>query len=156
MKKKFNWKLLIICLLIVYATAIIGSLFTSGNTNSEWYELIKPSITPPNWVFPVVWNILFFLIGLSLFFAWNNSNKKDKNAITAIFAANLSLNIIWSLIFFELRLPFFAFFELIVLWISIIVMIFTVVESDKKAAWLLVPYLLWVTFAGILNYLIAF
>lgn len=156
MKKKFNWKLLLSSLLIVYATAIIGSLFTSGNTNSAWYESIKPSITPPNWVFPIVWNILFLLIGLSLYLSWNNSNKKDKNAIASIFAANLGLNILWSLLYFELRMPAFAFFELIILWISILVMIFTVAESSKKAGWLLVPYFIWVTFAGILNYLSAF
>lgn len=156
MKKKFNWKLLLSSLLIVYVTAIIGSLFTSGNVNSAWYESIKPSITPPNGVFPIVWGILFLLIGLSLYFSWNNSNKNDKNAIAAIFAANLGLNIIWSLLYFELRMPIVAFFELIILWISILVMIFTVAESNKKAGWLLVPYLLWVTFAGILNYLSAF
>ena len=60
-KKKVKWKVLIISLIIVYAVAFIGSIFTSANTNSDWYQSIKPALTPPNFVFPIVWNILFFL-----------------------------------------------------------------------------------------------
>ena len=70
MKTKINWKVLIISLISVYAVAFIGSIFTTSAVKSAWYQSIKPAITPPNWVFPVVWNILFFLIALSLYFVW--------------------------------------------------------------------------------------
>ena len=68
--RKFNWKVLVICLAIVYLVAFIGSLFTTQETDSEWFNSIKPSITPPNWVFPIAWNILFLLLALSMYFAW--------------------------------------------------------------------------------------
>jgi len=153
---KKNWKVLIFCLLIVYIFAFLGSLFTSSVVNSSWYSSVRSSLTPPNWVFPVVWNILFFLISLSLFYAWTSGKKESRKKIAIVFGINLSLNALWSLLFFSLKKPNFAFFELILLWISILLMIFTTRKIDKKSAWLLVPYLLWVSFAGILNYLSAF
>jgi len=151
-KAKYNVKVLVVSLVVVYLVAFMGSLFTNADTS--WYEAIKPSITPPNWVFPVVWNILFFLIALSLYFAWTNSDKDQKSSIVRVFAVNLLLNILWSLFFFGLRLPTLAFFELILLWSSIIYMVIVLLDIEKKSAYLLLPYLIWVTFAGILNYLI--
>jgi tryptophan-rich sensory protein len=151
--KKINWKILIICLVIVYSVAFIGSLFTSQSTSSEWYQQNKPSLTPPNWIFPIVWNILFFLIGLSLYFAWINSKKTDKQKVAIVFGINFILNIFWSVLYFGLRNPLFAFYEIIFLIISIISMIYVTNKIDKKAAYILVPYLLWVSFASILNYL---
>ena len=153
MKKGINWKVLIACLVIVYAVAFIGSLFTSQGVNKAWYQETKPSITPPNYVFPIVWNILFFLIALSLYFSFTNSKGKTRNKIVIVFAINLILNIFWSVLFFALKSPKSAFFELIALWFSIIAMIFITARADKKSAYLLIPYLLWVSFAGILNYL---
>ena len=151
---KINWKVLIVSLLIVYAIAVIGSLFTAGNTDTEWYESIKPSITPPNLVFPVVWNILFFLIALSLYFAWTAGKEKKK--IIIFYGINFLLNILWSFLFFSWKRTRMAFFGLILLWLSILYLIIFTYKKDKKAAYLLIPYLLWVSFAGILNYLIAF
>jgi len=151
-----KWKVLISSLVIVYLVAFIGSLFTSGNTNSGWYQQIKPSITPPNYIFPIVWNILFFLIALSLYFAWINSKGNLKKKIFIVFAISLILNILWSVLFFSLKQPAIAFIELLILWLSIIAMISVSYKADKKAAYLLIPYLLWVSFAGVLNYLVAF
>lgn len=156
MKKKVNVKVLVLSLFIVYAVAFVGSLFTSPNTGIDWYESIKPSITPPNWVFLVVWNILFFLIALSLYFSWTSAKKKEKSKVAWVFATNLILNILWSAIFFGLRKPTFAFVELLLLWISIILMISTTHKINKLSSYLLWPYLLWVTFAGVLNFMIAF
>lgn len=156
MKKKVNWGVLVISLLIVYAVAFVGSIFTSVNTNSEWYQAIKPSLTPPNYIFPIVWNFLFFLIAVSLYFAWTNSEKKLHKKIALIFGINFLLNILWSVFFFAMKKPVFAFAEIIILLISILIMIFTTWKIDKKSSWLLVPYLMWVTFAGILNYLMVF
>lgn len=157
MKKMINWKVLLICLLLVYSVAFIGSVFTSENVNTDWYENSKPSITPPNWVFPIVWNILFFLIALSLYISWIKSNKKQKKKIAIVFGINFLFNILWSVLYFTLRNPLFSFYELIIFLLpSIILMIFTTRKINKLSSYLLVPYLLWVTFAGVLNYLITF
>lgn len=151
---KIQWKVLVVSLVVVYAVALIGSLFTSGNTSGEWYESVKPSITPPNWVFPIVWNVLFFLIALSLYFAWIRG--KEKRKIMIFYGINFLLNILWSALFFSWKKTKLAFFELILLWLSILYLIIFTYNKDKKAAYLLIPYLLWVSFAGILNYLIVF
>lgn len=153
MKKEVNWKVLIVSLVLVYLTAFLGSLFTD---TTGWYQSVKPTITPPNFVFPIVWNILFFLIALSLYFSYINSKGKQKKNIIIVFTINLILNALWSFLFFGLQNPIAGFVELIVLWVSIITMVFVTSKVSKLSAWLLVPYLLWVSFAGILNYLIAF
>jgi tryptophan-rich sensory protein len=156
MKKGVNWKVLIISLLVVYAVAAIGGLLTTSAVNSSWYEQIKPSITPPNWIFPVVWNVLFFLIALSLYFAWMSAKAKEKGGIALIFGLNLALNVLWSYFYFYSQKPSWAFFELMLLWLSTALMIYTTWKINKKSAWLLVPYLVWLSFAGVLNYLSAF
>jgi len=135
----------------------IGSLFTSKNTDTIWYYSIKPDITPPNWVFPVVWNILFILITFSLYFSWIGSkNKNQKRRVGFLFGINFILNVLWSILFFELKLPKIAFFEIVLLWFSILAVILGVNKISKKSSWLLLPYLIWVAFASILNILIAF
>jgi len=149
---KINYKVLISCLVIVYLIAFIGSLFTSGNTNLEWYINNKPTITPPNYVFPIVWNILFFLIALSLYFAWIKANKEQKKKIAFVFGLNLILNVLWSFLFFKLQQPLWAFVDLLLFLATIILMISVTWEVDRKVSYLLVPYLLWVTFAGVLNW----
>jgi len=153
MKKKINWKVLISCLIIVYAVAFIGSIFTSGAVKSPWYESVRPAITPPNLVFPVVWTILFFLIALSMYLSLINSNKKQKSSIILIYGINFLLNILWSFLYFGIKNPLIAFFEIFALLISIIAMIKISSKISKKAGYLLIPYLLWVCFAIILNYL---
>lgn len=152
-KSTNKWIILLVCIILVYLAAFIGSFFTSSSVNSEWYQSVRPSITPPNWVFPIVWNILFLLIALSLFFAWTKANKKQKFNIGILFAINLILNIYWSIDYFKLHNPLLAFIDLIILWISIIAMMSFTYKVSKESCWLLLPYLLWVTFAGILNYL---
>jgi tryptophan-rich sensory protein len=153
MGNKFGWKVLILSILIVYLVAFIGSVFTSQNTNSDWYKQNKPSITPPNYVFPIVWNFLFLLIAFSLALAWISSNKKEKKKVAWIFGINFLLNILWSIFYFSMKNPLLAFFDLTALWISIILVIYITYKINRKSAYLLIPYLLWVTFAGVLNYL---
>lgn len=149
-----KWKIFIVCFLIVYSVAFLGGLFT--DVDSGWYDLVKPSITPPNYIFPIVWNILFFLIALSLYLAWIKSKKIQKRKIAFVFGINLLLNFFWSVLFFGLKKSPLAFAELIVLWMSILLMILTTYKIDKKSSYLLIPYLLWVSFAGVLNWMIAF
>ena len=150
---RINWKVLILCLIITYAVSLIGSLSTSEAVKSEWYKSIKPSITPPNWIFPVVWTILFFLIALSLYFIWVSKKQKEKNKIIINYGINFVLNILWSFFYFGLKSPLQAFFVVILLWISILYLIIFDWKINKKSSYLLIPYLLWVSFAIILNYL---
>ncbi len=148
-----KWKTLIVCLILVFAVAIIGSLFTSSSTDTEWYQEIRPSITPPNWVFPIVWNILFFLIALSLYFSWTSGKKRQKKKIALVFLINFILNILWSALYFGLRNPLLAFIEIIILELSIIAMVIITYKISKKSSYLLFPYLIWVGFAIVLNFL---
>lgn len=156
--KKFNFWIFVICLLVVFLiVGGVGSIFTSNNTNTSWYDSIKPSITPPNWVFPIVWNVLFLMIALSLYFAWTESkNKEQKKKVALIFSINFVLNILWSVLFFGLKMLKLAFIEVIIFWFSILVLILATRKITKKSAWLLIPYLLWVAFASVLTYIAAF
>lgn len=150
MKPKCNIKVFISCFVIVVAVAFIGSRFTKIDS---WYDSVKPSITPPNYVFPIAWTILFALIAASMYFAWVNSNRKWKLDIIVLFTFNFVFNILWSYFYFTMHAPMFAFIDLIFLIVSIILLIILTYKIDKRASYLLVPYLLWTCFAGVLNYL---
>ena len=156
--KKPNGKVLAFSFIAVYAVAFFGSVFASSSADSEWYDSVKPLITPPNFIFPIVWNIIFFLIAVSLYLAWTSAKNKSakKKSIAIVFGINLLLNFLWSVIFFGFQNSSLAFFELIALWLTIAAMIFTAYRINKLSSYLLIPYLLWVLFAGILNYIIAF
>jgi tryptophan-rich sensory protein len=152
--KKINWKVLVASFIIVYLVAGLGSIFTSQNTKSDWYESIKPALTPPSIVFPIVWNILFFLIALSLYFCWTNSkNKEEKSTVSLVFGVNFILNIFWSILYFAMKNPRLAFFDIILLLASIASMLLLSWKISRKSFWLLVPYFLWVCFASVLNWL---
>ena len=145
--RKIKWGVFIACLIAVFAVAGIGSLFTD---TGEWYESIKPSITPPNYVFPIVWSLLFYLIGVSLYYSWL-SMKKEK--VMIYYGINFVLNILWSYLYFGMKNPRFAFLEILVLWFSIVFLIGFNWKKARKASYFLIPYLLWVSFAIVLNYL---
>ncbi len=154
---KINWRVLVLSVLAVYIIAFVGSLFTSSGVNSEWYDSVKPAITPPDWVFPVAWNIIYLFIALSFYFAWTSAKNKDiKRNLYILFGANLFFNVLWSYLFFSLQNPVLAFFDLLLIWATIILMMIFTMKIDKKSFYLLIPYLLWVSFAGILNFIIAF
>lgn len=154
MKAKKVWTLLI-CFIIVAFVSYTGSFFTISETNSEWYNAVKSNLTPPNIVFPIVWTILYILIAFSMYFAWINTKKKDKkqkNKLILAFAINLMFNILWSIIFFGMKHPLAGFLTLIIIWLSTILCMIFVKKNSKLSFWLLIPYLLWLSFAGILNY----
>lgn len=153
-KQKFRLKFLLIAAIAVLLTAFIGSQFTE---TGAWYESVKPSITPPNYVFPIVWTSLFVLIAMSFYLAMASSTRKENcKEIVPGYLFNFVLNMSWSLLFFTLKQPILAFVDLILLWASTALMIYVTWRINKVASWLLVPYLLWLTFAGILNFIIAF
>jgi len=144
---------LIVSIIAVLAVGFLSSFFTSNSINS-WYSTIeKPSFNPPNWIFGPVWTLLYIMIGVSLFIIWN-SKAKDKKLVYSIFAVQLGLNFLWSILFFGNQNILGAFIDIILLWIAIILNIFFAYKISKPAAYLLVPYLLWVSFASVLNFAI--
>jgi translocator protein len=147
--KKLNWKVFIVSLIVVAIVAYIGSTFTNVGT---WYESIKPSIAPPNWVFPIVWTVLFYLIAVSLYYSWIDNERKNKKKVIVYYGINFVLNILWSYLFFKMQSPRFALLEIFILWLSIFVLIGFNWRKSRKAAYFLIPYLIWVSFAIILNY----
>lgn len=118
-----------------------------------WYQtLTKPSFSPPNWIFGPVWTILYFLMGVAAYLVWIKGLQKQavKTALT-FFIAQLVFNFFWSILFFGLHSPILALIDILVLWILILVTILKFYTLSRVASYLLIPYLLWVTFATILN-----
>lgn len=139
-------------------TLVIGALsgFLTRNDMSYYTELVnKPMLTPPAWIFPVVWTILYVLMGIGLGRVLeSDGSQADKQAATRIYAVQLFFNFAWSIAFFTFRVYLFSFVWLLVLWALIIWMIFIFARSDRLAARLQIPYFLWVTFAAYLNLMI--
>jgi translocator protein len=132
-----------------------GSIFTIPNIPIWYVNLAKPFFSPPNWIFAPVWTTLFLLMGISLYIIWENKEKnllKIKKLAISWFSVQFAFNVLWSYLFFGLRNPFYGFIGIIFLWFSIILTIIYFYRINKKAAYLLVPYLLWVSFASILNF----
>ena len=142
--------------LITLTVGLLGSIFTG--LGMPWYDLqiIKPDITPFNWVFPVAWNSIFLLTTISVFIVWNRGNRKIREfgLIIGLFALNALLNVLWSLLFFYLHLIGLALIEMLFLEITLVWLIMLVRRSSLAAAVLLWPYLLWVAFAAYLTLLI--
>ena len=152
MKKKDVVKLAI-SLLICQGAGFIGSLFTRSLIPTWYTALEKPSFTPPPWVFSPVWITLFALMGISLFIIWRRGLTEKKIGVAlGIFGAQLIFNILWSALFFGLRSPLAGLIDIAVLWIAIALTIWYFFKISKIAGALLVPYLLWVSFAVVLNF----
>ncbi len=144
---------LIISILACQGAGVLGSLFTSPAI-STWYSMIqKPSFNPPSWIFAPVWILLFLLMGISLYLVWSKGlDYKGARVAIYIFFVQLVLNILWSILFFALQSPLFAFIEIIILWLAILMTIISFYRVSKIAAYFLLPYILWVSFASILNF----
>jgi tryptophan-rich sensory protein len=144
---------LIIALVIPQIFAILGSIFTQSSV-STWYPLLeKPFFNPPSWLFAPVWIILYILMGIAAFLIWKKDlKKKETRFLVLIFVFQLALNLFWSYLFFFLKNPGIAFTEIISLWFAILATVIAFYQYKKWAAYLLIPYLLWVSFAMVLNY----
>ncbi len=138
---------LIYSVLICLLAGVIGSIFTTSSIPTWYAALNKPFFNPPNWIFMPVWTTLYVLMGISLYLIWI---KKNKTAIK-LFAAQLIFNVSWSVVFFGIREVFIAFVIIIILWVLILMTMIKSYKTLKAAMWLLLPYLLWVSFAAILN-----
>lgn len=133
---------------VVFAVAFAGAAVTTANL-SDWYNSIaKPELTPANWVFPIVWNLLFLMMGIAGWLVWRAAGGlNEAGGVLSIFAAQLMLNFAWSVLFFGLHRPDLALAEVIVLDLAITATIVGFWWHSKLAALLLVPYLLWTLFA---------
>jgi tryptophan-rich sensory protein len=151
-KKIFTY---IVAIVICQSAGIIGSIFTAPAVRGWYVGINKPSFSPPNWVFAPVWTTLFLLMGISLAIVWLSEKNDLRKKALRIFFVQLILNTLWSIIFFGMENPLLAFIEIIVLWFAILYTIILFRKIDKKASYLLVPYILWVTFASVLNLAIA-
>lgn len=143
---------LVIAVFLCESAGIVGGLFTAASVKTWYVTLEKPFFNPPAWLFGPVWTLLYLLMGLSLYLLWTAEARAGaKRAAVALFAAQLVLNALWSVIFFGLRMPLAAFFELCLLWVFILLTMIALRPLSKTASWLLLPYLAWVSFAGVLN-----
>jgi len=138
------------CLVVGYLSGMV-----TRESITTWYPtLVKPVFNPPNWLFAPVWTILYLMMGLAGGLVWNKIESDEKNVKLAFkyFIIQLALNAVWSFIFFYLHNPFLAFVEIILLWLMIYEVYNQFKRIDKNAGLLFIPYLLWVSFAGVLNF----
>ncbi|MFA5172844.1 MAG: TspO/MBR family protein [Candidatus Paceibacterota bacterium] len=153
--KTNNTLKLIIAIIVSELAGIIGSVFTTPSIAGWYAGIVKPALNPPSWVFGPVWTTLFAFMGIAAFLVWKKGlNRKDVKIALGIFLGQLVLNTFWSIIFFGLHSPGGAFIEIIFLWLAIFATIIAFVKISKPAAWLLIPYILWVSFASYLNFMI--
>jgi tryptophan-rich sensory protein len=150
MKMNKIWKLFI-SILVPFIASTIGSLFTASSVSTWYLTLNKPVFNPPGWIFGPVWTLLYLLMGIALYLVWIDKAKNKEKAYW-LFGIQLGLNALWSILFFGLKNPLFAFIEIILLWIAILMTIIYFYKINKKTIYLLLPYILWVSFASVLNF----
>lgn len=145
---------LIVSILICQLAGALGAIFTFKAIPTWYRKLKKPSFNPPSWIFGPVWTLLYLMMGISIaiVLSVNSGFFIAQKFGIMLFWIQLLLNVIWSILFFGLKKPGLAFLEIILLWITIAATIYEFFFVSSLAAWLLVPYLLWVSFASILNF----
>ena len=144
-----SWKRLLISIGISLLTGGLAGFLTQ-NSMTFYNQLTKPPLSPPGWIFPIVWTLLYILMGISAYIIYESNSPNKEKALT-LYGWQLFFNFLWSIIFFNLQNSLLAFLVLIILWVLIIAMIKAFKEISPLAAYLQIPYLLWVTFAGYLN-----
>ena len=150
---KKNWKILIVCILIPLAVGSIAGLLTMGGME-KFATLNKPPLSPPAWLFPVAWTILYTLMGISSYLIYTSEEPKDsslKSQALSTYGYQLLVNFLWPVFFFDFQWYLFSFLWLVFLWILVLKMILEFRKINPLAALLNIPYLLWLTFAAYLN-----
>jgi len=144
---------LVVAVLLCQAAGILGSLATAPAIPGWYKGLAKPSFTPPNWLFGPAWITLYLLMGIALFLVWRQGlDRPGVKAALALFFIQLGLNALWSWLFFGWHQLGLAFAEIVLLWVVILLVTIKFFALSRAAGWLLVPYLLWVMFASVLNF----
>jgi tryptophan-rich sensory protein len=147
-----QWRPYIISALIALAVGGLSALLSMDGMAAYNTAVMKPPLTPPGWVFGVVWTILYALMGISAARIWLSKDSEAKSKGLNLYVAQLIVNFFWSLIFFNAQAFGFAFFWLLLLWALVLLMILQFNKVDKKAALLQIPYLIWLTFAAYLSF----
>ena len=144
-----RWKPLLISLGISLGVGALSGAVVSDAIR-QYQALRQPTGAPPAWLFPVVWTVLFFLMGISAYLVWISDSPERATALK-LYGAQLVINFVWPLLFFSAQQYFAAFIWLVLLWIFVAAMIVWFYQIDRVAAWLQLPYLFWLTYAGYLN-----
>jgi tryptophan-rich sensory protein len=153
MFQKVNVFRLLASVMVCQLAGVIGSIFTASSLEGWYFLLEKPTFNPPSWVFFPVWTILYTLMGISFYLVWKQGIKeREVKTGVFLFGLQLGLNTLWSLLFFGLKSPYYAFLEILILWAAILLTIIQFWKISKSASLLLIPYILWVSFAALLNY----
>lgn len=142
---------LVVSLALPFVAGALGSIATTPNIPTWYAALEKPVLNPPNFVFGPVWTVLYVLMGISLYLFWNAKGQGGKRSAYVAYGVQLVLNTLWSVVFFGLQLPFLGVFVIALLDLMVIVTILLFFEKSKLAAYLLIPYLLWISFATYLT-----
>jgi tryptophan-rich sensory protein len=143
---------LLISILIAEAVGLLSGFLGRSNVNT-YMEFNKPSFAPPGWLFPIVWIILYLLMAIAAYRIWMNGEQgEDVNAALKLYSLQLVFNFFWTIIFFRFELYGVAFFELLILLLLVIYTTYLFYKIDPLAAYLMIPYILWLSYAGILNY----
>ena len=148
---KASWRIYAIWITIAEAVGALSGWLSREGMMLYSETVIQPPLAPPGWLFPVVWTILYALMGVSGARVWLAPDSPQRRRGLNLFIAQLIVNFFWSLIFFNLQAFGFAFFWLLLLWVLVAWMIVTFYQVDRLAAWLQVPYLIWLTFAAYLS-----
>jgi len=143
---------LVVSIILCQLAGFLGSLFTTPAIPTWYATLRKPFFTPPNWIFSPVWISLFLLMGISLFLVWRRQDHPKVKTALIFFFVQLILNILWSAAFFGLRSPLLGLIDIVLLWIAILLTTQHFLKVSRMAGFLLLPYLLWVGFAALLNF----
>ena len=139
-------------MLVCFSAEFIGGLFTQQSVHSWYLQLIKPTWTPPAFVFAPVWTLLYFLMAISIWLIWDTISQRSKNAAYVLFSTQLILNMLWSALFFSMRSPSLALIDISFLWLLIVWMIVSFHAIRPSAAYFQIPYLLWTSYAWALNF----
>lgn len=145
---------LVVSMAVCFGAAAIGSMFTTPSIGGWYAALAKPAWTPPPWVFGPVWSLLYLAMAVAAWLVWRRVGFSRGASALNLFGVQLVLNVCWSAIFFGARRPDLAFAEILLLWLAILATMVAFRSLSRAAAWLLLPYLLWVAYAVALNFAI--
>jgi len=148
---KHNIAMLLVFIIAAQLAGVIGSYFTYPQITSWYSSLALPDFAPPTWVFAPVWITLYTLMGIGAYMVAQNGITKESKLALLIFGFQLAINSVWSFAFFGLKSPILGLVVIVLLWFAIAEMMILFARISKKAAWIQVPYLLWVSFAAVLN-----
>jgi tryptophan-rich sensory protein len=152
--RRADWISLVVFVAACLLIGVAGGIATGSSVTTWYVGLSKPSWNPPDWVFGPVWTVLYVMMGVSVWLVWRRRHEAETRVGMVLFGLQLILNAAWSAIFFGMQQPGWAAAEVVALWLSIMATIVAFARISKPAAWLLVPYLAWVSFASVLNFTI--